>query len=980
MKGFKCAIFALLLLMAATCSGYITQLEDWYFANSGFSAPTITDYIYFTPTTAPTTAAKGKLYYNAVSDNLYICLDGTNWTLVDTAGGTSLDASYDLGNGITVDGTAVTLTVGAAVNNSALAIVHGETTNNNDAFTIAHSGSGDAIQITVAEADGVAQRSIAAASQTTSLAVFDAATSNWDGADDIGMIHITCDDPLVDNGASLFAIVNSGQPKDGAEGWAMRIVDTGTKRAGSHAMEVETTVGSPTLKLNNKLTIAGADEAGILVDIDGIDTTGNTDTVTINHSGTGDGLQVTCTEADSVAANFVAAASQTTSVVKIDGATSNWDGADNVGMLHIATDDPVVSAGASLLHVAQTGTPIAAAEGFLARFRMEGGTAVTDAYAVEIETVKTTPCLKTNNLTTMLGADETGTLLAITGNDATGNSDTVDLHGEGTGSVLKITCDDVDSVGMTAVARASQITPVVIIDGATNNFDGADNKGQLTLTQDDAVVHKGATQLMVHNTGTTIAQAEGFLARFVQDTGAAVTDAYAVEIETTDTTPALYLNNQMSIVGQATGGVLMDVTSVDVDNDTVQFTGAGSADVLQITSNATTSQGLNVLGKANATATLATFDGDTGDWIGDADDVAMVEIIGGATANAHVGGGLFAVIGGAQPKANSEGYLARFIATGTAQTNATAVEIEVPATQPALAINGITKINGQDAAGATLFQVAGVGADGDADAMLISNTGAGHCLQITPGETDSGGINLTGLAASTVPMVILDGTTNDWDGADNKGQLTLLQDTAFADAGATQLMVHNTGTTVAAAEGFLARFVHDTGAAVTDAYAVEIEVVATTGAFKADGHCLIDDDLAVTGALYNPITAGTKVEYGTPITIVFKPDEAATLQYTVPTGYDLVVTDAYGYKTVGNGAHNDDELTIQNNGGNPIFTKKELFDGGAVNDGVRIAFTGLDDAENELEATETLDLVALENAAGGCDSIITVCGFLKTAD
>lgn len=140
--------------------------------------------------------------------------------------------------------------------------------------------------------------------------------------------------------------------------------------------------------------------------------------------------------------------------------------------------------------------------------------------------------------------------------------------------------------------------------------------------------------------------------------------------------------------------------------------------------------------------------------------------------------------------------------------------------------------------------------------------------------------------------------------------------------------------------------------------------------------------LDASSQLIDAVKAGTKVVTGTPHFVVFRPDAAATLTYTIPTGYDFVVTDAWGYKTAANGAHNDDEVTIQNNDGSAanIFTKVEFFDGGAVNDGVRFAFTGLIDTENEVEATKTLDLVGNENAATGVDCIITVVGYFKVHD
>ena len=108
-----------------------------------------------------------------------------------------------------------------------------------------------------------------------------------------------------------------------------------------------------------------------------------------------------------------------------------------------------------------------------------------------------------------------------------------------------------------------------------------------------------------------------------------------------------------------------------------------------------------------------------------------------------------------------------------------------------------------------------------------------------------------------------------------------------------------------------------------------------------------------------------------PFVIVWTPTAAGTTSYTVPTGKKLRVLNAVGYKAAGNGAHADDDLNIQNNDGAAanIFSTEEL---NAVNDGARFEFDGLDDSEYEVAAGDTLDLVANENGANGCDCVVTI--------
>jgi hypothetical protein len=129
------------------------------------------------------------------------------------------------------------------------------------------------------------------------------------------------------------------------------------------------------------LLLTGADSSGTLLTIAGIDTTGNSDTVTIAQSGTGSGLKITCSEADSVALTALACANQTTSLVKIDGATANWIGATNVGMLHMTADTAFAHANATMLYVASSATPIASSLGCIARF-LDSGADSASSYAV----------------------------------------------------------------------------------------------------------------------------------------------------------------------------------------------------------------------------------------------------------------------------------------------------------------------------------------------------------------------------------------------------------------------------------------------------------------------------------------------------------------------------------------------------------------------------------------------------------------------
>lgn len=124
--------------------------------------------------------------------------------------------------------------------------------------------------------------------------------------------------------------------------------------------------------------------------------------------------------------------------------------------------------------------------------------------------------------------------------------------------------------------------------------------------------------------------------------------------------------------------------------------------------------------------------------------------------------------------------------------------------------------------------------------------------------------------------------------------------------------------------------------------------------------------------------SGTKFDIGTMVTIIFNPTVGETLSYTVPAGYDLLILDAWGYKTAAAGVGTGDQWDIKNNNTNSIFAVAEL---AGVADKERVQFGDLVDTEYELEAGETLDLIAGEDTDDdGADGIITVIGMFKIAD
>ncbi|KKM80626.1 hypothetical protein LCGC14_1337930, partial [marine sediment metagenome] len=597
----------------------------------------------------------------------------------------------------------------------------------------------------------------------------------------------------------------------------------------------------------------------IALSIDHGGASNNSDGLTIATAGSGDGLQITAEDTDSVGVRIIAGAAQTVSLAVFEGSTNDWDGADNVGMVHINTDAPLVDTGASLLIVTQSGTPIASAEGFLARF-IQSGTARTNATAVEIEVKATQPALAVNGITKINGQDAAGaTLFQVAGVGASGDADAMSISNTGAGDCLQISPGETDTGGINMVALAAGTVPLIIVDGVTNDWDGANDKGMVNITHDTALIHAGSSLLYVAQTTAVKSDAEGFLARFFSD-ATAQTGAHAVEIEVTNTQPALKLNNQLTITGINSTGILAAITGIDTtgNTDTMTIDHSGSGNALYIDLNEADSQGLTIEPFTNATVAALEIDGDAAGWLG-ADDVGMVHLRNDIpTTNA--GATLLLVEDSSQPISAAEGFLARFVHSGTARTNSSAVEIEVPATQPALKMNGILVVDGQDSIGATLVQIINDSGGDNQDAMSINSEGTGDALQITCDDADSVGLNAVAATSQTTSLIKADGATGSYLGAANVGLVHITSDGALADVASTLLYIANSGVPTNDARGTSLRII-DTGnaGAGTAGYSVYINTDdATMEAMYIDeGNVLVDEEIVAGVGVQSTATAVT---------------------------------------------------------------------------------------------------------------------------
>jgi len=158
-----------------------------------------------------------------------------------------------------------------------------------------------------------------------------------------------------------------------------------------------------------------------------------------------------------------------------------------------------------------------------------------------------------------------------------------------------------------------------------------------------------------------------------------------------------------------------------------------------------------------------------------------------------------------------------------------------------------------------------------------------------------------------------------------------------------------------------------------------VALTAASGADEDVTVILAPGAVGEINTIATPTDANGTIEIGVPNIITFLVDAAETLEYTVPTGYDMIVVDVVGWKDHGAGAHADDDWTLKNNDGTPATICLAELNG--IADGAKVtAWTGFVEAEREIEDANGLQLVANENAANGADGRVIVMVIFKAAD
>lgn len=311
---------------------------------------------------------------------------------------------------------------------------------------IAFSGSANTLDFTLKKGTTTGMSIIPYASATVAALEIDGDANGFLGASNVGMLHLRNDIALTHvNSSALVIDVGTTKPKDAAEGYCFRIIDTSlvATTPPAYAAYIDTTaneglaIETRAAAAKNLVLMGVAGQTDMMLHVDGgtgagwdgadgvgmvqlngdgahahanasllniVDATGASiaagrgtslriiDTTTVGADSwvayvdttKNDGLLINTGDAASINLKLTGLQAQTSSMMVIDGSTgTGWDGADDTGMVHLTTDNATNHTGGALLYVTSTGALKAAQEGGLARF-IASGTATTDAYAVEI--------------------------------------------------------------------------------------------------------------------------------------------------------------------------------------------------------------------------------------------------------------------------------------------------------------------------------------------------------------------------------------------------------------------------------------------------------------------------------------------------------------------------------------------------------------------------------------------------------------------
>lgn len=296
---------------------------------------------------------------------------------------------------VTSTGSALLIDQNATGNAIALEITHdGDLA----AIDIKASAARTGDVIAIAMANQLAQKAIAisgAEVAANNTGVIDVRTT---GALDGSLAYLYQDTGAPTAASHLLEIVSAGALAGANNGACLKITETGANQPTSYAVYIASTSNEALyvdtgqslfdelVTSNGGFKAAIADNAGLDgITIDQNDATQDKDGLVITVAGDGYLVKGTVETATGKGLGLICADAQTTSLVTLDGTTTNgWYGANGVGMLNLNSDGTLAHTAASLLNITFSGVPQNSAMGSCMRIVDTGNAAGGLGYSVYI--------------------------------------------------------------------------------------------------------------------------------------------------------------------------------------------------------------------------------------------------------------------------------------------------------------------------------------------------------------------------------------------------------------------------------------------------------------------------------------------------------------------------------------------------------------------------------------------------------------------
>lgn len=375
---------------------------------------------------------------------------------------------------------------------------------------IVNDGQGYGISIDDQKTDGGGLEILMKTASTGNGIYIDGATGTYVGSNTTAMLNIQQTGTLANAAATALLVDFDGAPAASGMGYAILLDDNASAVATSYAMSINSNANVPL-----HLKAIGATKSALVVETN----------------------------------------AQTVSSVIVDGATNNWQGANNVAMVHASSDAALGNAGASLIGAYHaTAAPVASAIGFLGRFIDTAPVcSVPPAYCVEINS--------TNN------------------------------YG------LRIVTDIVSAKNLVLSGKQAQAVAIIDVVGSTGTgWDGATGIGMVNLSALGAHGHANASLLNITDaTGASIGAARGSCLRMV-DTTTNGADSWVAYLSSTANdglliTTALAAAIDLKLSSSAAGTAAM----FDVDGTTGHWVGANDVGMVDVHSDGVLIAGGNLL-------------------------------------------------------------------------------------------------------------------------------------------------------------------------------------------------------------------------------------------------------------------------------------------------------------------------------------------------------------------------------------------------